>query len=132
VGTSRVPAFADALPAARYLLLTTYRRDGSAVATPVWFARDGDRLLVSTDADSGKVRRIRRDPRVLVNTCTFGGRVTSDASPATASVLPDTEGPAIRRLLQRRYRLQMGLLRLYSRLWSRGRRQSVYLAIQVS
>jgi uncharacterized protein len=132
VGTSPAPAFTDALPSARYLLLTTYRRDGSTVATPVWFAQDGDRLLVLTDAGSGKVRRIRRDPRVLVSTCTFGGRATSAASPATASILPDTDGPAIRRLIRRRYRVQAGLLRVYSRLWSRGQSQSTYLAIRVT
>lgn len=127
---SRLPEFADALPSARYLLLTTFRRDGSAVATPVWFAHDGDRLLVFTDADSGKVRRIRRNPRVLVNTCRFGGRATSAASPATVSILPDTDGPMVRRLIRRRYRLQSAVLRMYARLWSRREGESVYLAIQ--
>src|SRR5215218_1336099 len=54
----------------KYLSLTSFRRDGTGVATPVWFVEAGGRLLVETDASSYKVRRIRRDPRVTVAPCT--------------------------------------------------------------
>ena len=44
----------------KYMSVTTFRRNGSRVATPVWFVRDFDRLLVQTDEGSGKVRRLRQ------------------------------------------------------------------------
>src|SRR5437867_2586309 len=59
-----------------YLSLTTFRRDGSAVATPVWFVHDFDRLLVQTDGSSGKVQRLQRNPHAIVAPCTARGRVT--------------------------------------------------------
>jgi PPOX class probable F420-dependent enzyme len=115
VTLTRVPSFTQRLPSARYLLLTTYRKDGTPVATPVWFIRDGSRLLVWTDARSGKVRRIRRDRQVTVQTCTLRGKPTSAAEEATASILPPKQGPAVQRLLEQRYGLIMWLYRAYSR-----------------
>lgn len=53
----------------RFLLLTTFRKTGVAVPTPVWVARDGDALLVSTPKDSGKVKRIRNNPTVQLVPC---------------------------------------------------------------
>ena len=59
------PAFSG-----KYLSLTSFRRDGTGVATPVWFVEADGRLLVETDASSYKVRRIRRDPQVTIAPCT--------------------------------------------------------------
>jgi len=128
VPTTRVPTFAQALPSARYLLLTTYRRNATPVATPVWFAIDGERLLVWTDARSGKVRRIRRDSRVTLATCTLRGRPTSGAAEGTAAVLPPEHGGAVQRLIDRRYGPTMRLYRAYTRLRS-GAPTPTYLAI---
>src|SRR5580700_2046337 len=51
----------------RYVSLTTFRRDGTAASVPVWVVSDdGERLLVWTGANTWKVKRIRRDPRVLI------------------------------------------------------------------
>ena len=83
--------------------LTTFRRDGSPVATPVWFVPDGDRLLVWTFADRGKVRRIRREPRVTVAPCTYRGAPTGDPFTATARTLPESEGPRVQMLLNKKY-----------------------------
>jgi uncharacterized protein len=47
----------------KYLSLTSYKRDGSGVSTPVWFVIDDRRLLVMTDPQSFKVKRIRRNPK---------------------------------------------------------------------
>jgi len=74
--------FGTGLTRGRYLLLTTYRRGGEPVPTPVWFVTDGPRLLVSTGPSTGKVRRIRANPSVLVAPCTLRGRPTGDAVPA--------------------------------------------------
>ena len=54
----------EALFPGRYLSVTSFKRDGTGVATPVWFVSDGSRLFAFTDLHSAKVRRIRRNPRV--------------------------------------------------------------------
>jgi PPOX class probable F420-dependent enzyme len=58
----------------KYLLLTTFRTDGTPVPTPVWCVRDDSGLRVITQADSGKVRRIRANRDVLVGPCDARGR----------------------------------------------------------
>lgn len=66
--------FAD-LARSKYVRLTTFRRDGTPVATPVWVIGDGDRVLVVTDTATGKVKRIRHTPRVLLAPCDGRGKV---------------------------------------------------------
>ncbi len=58
-----------------YINLATFRRSGVAVETPGWFARDGDRLFVFSEARSGKMKRLRNDPRVRLAPCSVRGRV---------------------------------------------------------
>jgi PPOX class probable F420-dependent enzyme len=65
--THRVQAGGDTLAIpGKYLSITSFRRDGTGVATPVWFVQEAGRLLIQTDASSYKVRRIRRNPRVMI------------------------------------------------------------------
>lgn len=95
----------------RYLSITSYKRDGRGVATPVWFVvRDG-KLLVETDAASGKVKRIRRNPQVRIAVCTASGTLCGSQVPAVANILPDSEIDAIERLIANKYRLDMIIFR---------------------
>jgi PPOX class probable F420-dependent enzyme len=89
----------------RYVSLATYRRDGTAVATPVWQVVNGAELLVVTDAGTGKVKRIRNNPAVTVAVCDFRGRVAPGAArvTGTARLLDDTGTQAARALLARKY-----------------------------
>lgn len=114
----------DELGRARYISLTTYRRDGTGVATPVWVVRADDELWVWTRDDSWKVKRLRRDQRVRVVGCDVRGRVAPGAVPCdgTARLLPDTEMPRLRKLLGRKYRLQFWLVDLPATLIRLGRR----------
>ncbi|NUT34847.1 MAG: PPOX class F420-dependent oxidoreductase [Hamadaea sp.] len=93
--------FADA----KYVSLTTYRKDGTAVATPVWLAVDGAELIVISDADAWKVKRIRRNSRVAVTVCDLRGRIAPGALTAegTARVLDDAGTRAARALIARKY-----------------------------
>jgi PPOX class probable F420-dependent enzyme len=95
----------------KYLSLTTYRRDGTAVATPVWFVQEGDRLLVRTGAASGKVKRIHRNPAVQVAACTARGRLRGQQESGIAHVLPGSEADAADRLITRRYRSDLLIIR---------------------
>jgi PPOX class probable F420-dependent enzyme len=95
----------DDVSRSAYISLTTYRRDGTAVPTPVWHARNGSDLLVITGAETGKVKRIRRDGRVLVTVCDFRGRIAPGAPSAegTARVLGEAETQTARALIARKY-----------------------------
>lgn len=87
------PSFAD-LAKSQYLLLTTFTKDGRPKPTPIWTAPDdkgGDRLLVITQENSWKVKRIRNTPRVTMATCTMRGRPTSVAVEGVAAVLDKSE-----------------------------------------
>lgn len=64
----------DAIARARHALIVTYRRDGTPVATPVWAAVAGSRVYVRTERTSGKIKRLRADPRALLVPCTARGR----------------------------------------------------------
>lgn len=97
----RPTAWYEPLRGHRQVLLTTYRRDGTPVATPVWFVIHGGRVFFSTQATSGKVKRLRRDPRVLVAPCTLFGRALGPALPAQARLLEGQEAEAARRAVNR-------------------------------
>ncbi|WP_455351692.1 PPOX class F420-dependent oxidoreductase [Streptomyces sp. SYSU K217416] len=93
----------DELGRGPYVSLTTFRRDGTPVATPVWAVSDGSELFIWTKTDSWKVKRIRNNSRVTVTPCDVRGRVPEGAPvlEGTARLLDDTGG--IRRLLARKY-----------------------------
>jgi PPOX class probable F420-dependent enzyme len=115
----------------KYLSITSFRRDGTPVATPVWFVRDGARLLVHTAADSYKVRRIQRNPAVRVAVCTVRGRLRGDPVWATAEVL-EGEVARVERLMASKYRVEMLLfrpLRAIQRVVGRSPGRPVILAI---
>ena len=105
----------DRLAAEKYILLTTFRKDGRAVPTPVWAVRDGDALAVWTRADSGKVKRIRRNGEVTVAPCDVRGRPHGAEVPAHATIYGGDIG-RIRDLLKHKYRLLGRLSLLGSRL----------------
>lgn len=91
----------------KYVRLTTYRKDGTPVGTPVWHVTDGRELLVISELDTWKVKRIRHDSRVEVEVCDVRGRAKPDAPSArgTARLLDDTETQEVRRLVARKYLL---------------------------
>jgi hypothetical protein len=92
----------------KYLSITSYRRDGTPVATPVWFVQEDGDLLVQTDAGSGKVKRIRRNPNVRIAPCTASGRLRAELTAAHAAVLPADQTSWAEELLAHKYR--MGIL----------------------
>jgi uncharacterized protein len=121
---------------ARFVSLTTFRRSGEAVSTPVWVGRDGGALVVLTPADSGKVKRLRRDPRVEIRPCGRFGAVADGVEPVagTAEVRehPDDVERAratIRRTYPLESRLVLGIERLVERLRRRPRTERLVLLI---
>ncbi|MEU5980294.1 PPOX class F420-dependent oxidoreductase [Streptomyces sp. NPDC047315] len=106
---------AELFSAARYVSLTTFRSDGTGVATPVWFAQRDGKLYAWTPSSSWKVQRLSRDRRVVVSVCDARGRVSAGAASAegVAELLDDpTE---VRALLARKYTWQFWLVDLANR-----------------
>jgi PPOX class probable F420-dependent enzyme len=98
----------------RYARLTTFRRNGYPVSTPVWFALVGDRIYVFTDLESGKVKRIRNDPRVTLSPSDFRGRSKGDSVRVTARVMDGGEvaDRALREKYGLRYQMAQAVIRL--------------------
>jgi len=95
----------EGIARSKYVSLTTYRKDGTAVAAPVWQATSGDRMYIVSDADAWKVKRIRRDSRVRVTVCDFRGRIAEGAPTAegTAHLLDEDGTRTARALVARKY-----------------------------
>ena len=89
----------------KYLSLTSFKRDGTGVTTPVWFVSDNGHLLVETDADSYKVKRIRRDAHVRIALCDARGRPRGEPIDADARILAEDERQRVERLLAQKYRI---------------------------
>ncbi|MCU1300102.1 MAG: pyridoxamine 5-phosphate oxidase-related, FMN-binding [Candidatus Sulfotelmatobacter sp.] len=87
----------------KYISLTTFRKDGTKVPTPVWFGEDGDKLYVMTRSDLGKTKRIRNNPQVTVAPSTIRGKVTGPEVAASARILPPGEYAHARQTITRKY-----------------------------
>lgn len=106
----------------RFVSVTTFKRDGTGVATPVWAVSEGDRIFALTDARSWKVRRIRHDPHVLVAPCRPDGKLRGEAVPGEARVLTDTADlEHVQHLLLDRYKITYRLVMLGYRIGRRLR-----------
>jgi PPOX class probable F420-dependent enzyme len=106
------PTFAE-IAAARYILLTTFTKDGKPKPTAIWAAPDGDRLLVMTEEDAWKVKRIRNTPRVTLAICDARGKPKSESIEASARVLDKSEAVAVQRAVNKRYGLLGWLFSVY-------------------
>lgn len=106
-----------------YICLTTFRKSGVAVPTPVWFGEEGDKLYIKTRTDSGKYKRIRNNPRVQVAPCSMRGKITGPEFEAMVRILPSQEWPAAQKTVSRKYWLAR-----IPFLWSK---KNVYIEITV-
>jgi PPOX class probable F420-dependent enzyme len=111
----------------RFVSLTTFRRTGVPVSTPVWVVREGAALLVTTPAGSGKVKRLRHTARVELRPCSRSGKVAEDAPTASGSgVIHQKDKPAVFRA---KYGLEYRIFMLVERLITKGPRDRVIVRI---
>jgi PPOX class probable F420-dependent enzyme len=94
-----------------YCLLVTFRKTGEPVPTPVWFALGDGEIFIRSGASDGKLKRIRRDPRVLVAPCTFRGRPLGPPVVGEASILTGAKARAAEGALRRRFGLRRRMYR---------------------
>jgi len=106
----------EQLGAEKYVLLTTFRRDGRAVPTPLWVVPDGAGLAVWTPAGTGKVKRIRNNGRVTVSACDSRGNVRGGTIEARAQLGDAADLRRTREALKRKYGMVGRLALLGSKL----------------
>jgi len=87
----------------KYISLTTFRKNGLGVKTPVWFTEQDNKLYVMTRSDSGKYKRIRNNPQVKLAPCTMGGKITGPEFGGRVRVLPAEQWPAAKKKLHDKY-----------------------------
>jgi|SRR5580658_6534972 PPOX class probable F420-dependent enzyme len=102
---------------AKTILLTTYRRDGTGVDTPVSIAFDGDRAFFRSFDKAWKTKRLRRNPEVRLAQCTVRGKATGPSLRGQARLLDGEQARVAARALARRHRvLQAALVPLSHKL----------------
>jgi len=107
----------------KYICLTTFRKNGAGVSTPVWFGEDNGKLYVMTRSDSGKYKRLRNNPQVQIAPCTVRGKLKGPQFSAAVRILPPEEWPHAKQTIHRKYWLARVPF-----LWSKN---NVYLEIVV-
>ena len=105
----------------KYINLESVKRDGTPVQTPVWFAEEHGVLYVYTLANAGKVKRIRRHPRIRIAPCTVRGKVIGPWVEAEATIVDATTAAHGHALLRHKYGWMKGIGDLSSRLLHRER-----------
>lgn len=108
----------------QFISLTTFRKDGTPVPTTVWFAREGDDVIVGTASEAGKVKRIRNNPEVTMERSNYRGHTKGGTIYAGAAVILDGDDAApAHEILKRKYGWQWRLF---------GGRIETYLRISPS
>jgi PPOX class probable F420-dependent enzyme len=126
--TTALSAFA----AEKFVSLTTFKKDGTAVATPMWIGRDGDHLFFWTPADSWKAKRVRNNPRVVLVPCSRSGKVRHGAHPVDGVAEVITDAATVARLagvIRGKYGLEFAIVTFIERLLARGAKPRLILRI---
>lgn len=116
-----------------FVSLVTFRRSGEPVATPVWITREGDALAVITPEGTGKLKRLRNDPRVTLTPCDRRGRIRPGA-PTVGGVATVADDPAtvarVRSAVAAAYGWEFRIFMAIETVVARGRRRRVALLIR--
>src|SRR5262249_35246320 len=117
------------------IALTTFRRSGQAVTTPVWFSLSLGTMYIETHGDAGKLKRLRHTPRVILAPCAYSGKVTGSPSEGYGRILIEpAENIAASAALAKKYGVMLSLyhfVRNARRLLQRKEHvEVVYIAIE--
>jgi PPOX class probable F420-dependent enzyme len=115
----------SALEGHKYCLVTTYKRDGEAVPTPLWFGLADGKAYFRTYADAVKIKRIRNNPEVLIGPCDPRGKPKGPMAKASARVVSEQEKPRAEEIVQSNY----GLMRRIYKSGYSGRVEDVYVEV---
>ncbi len=114
-----------------YILLTTFTKDGRTKPTAIWAAPRGDSLVVITEENSWKVKRIRNTSRVTLAKCDRRGNPKGEAVEAVATILDKTANSATYDAIADRYGLLGKTMRLFGKLRG-GLKNNVTIELKAS
>lgn len=117
----------DVLRGHRFVALTTFRKTGVPVVTPVWFVLQSDGVLVFTGRTSGRVKRLRNNPQVEFSPSDFRGKSLGPAISGIARFVPENEWPGCNRAFQKKYGVQSTFFGILGRI--SGDTDRLYLKI---
>ncbi|MHC5795155.1 PPOX class F420-dependent oxidoreductase [Lacisediminihabitans sp. FW035] len=126
------PSAFSAIGDEHFVSLTTFRKSGEAVSTPVWIARDGDDLVVTTPEMSGKVKRLRNSPRVELRPCDRMGKVKEGAPLVAGHAVIESGDDVTARLndiFLAKFRAEYRIFMFIERLGKHGTKDRVQLRI---
>ncbi|HEY5650920.1 MAG TPA: PPOX class F420-dependent oxidoreductase [Acidimicrobiia bacterium] len=110
----------DHLTGERFLSIATFRRSGDRVATPVWFAHEGDGIVIGTFANSGKAKRLRHTDKVEIAPCNFRGLVRGPYVSGIAVLLDPSSAETAGKALNDKYGWQWDMF---------GRKLDIYISV---
>jgi uncharacterized protein len=96
----------------QYINVETFRKTGVGVKTPVWFVEYNNELCFTTEAYSGKVKRMHNNPKVNIAPCKMDGTVTGEWQPATIRFMQGDDVQSVDKLYSRKYGLMKILFEL--------------------
>ncbi|TMI34361.1 PPOX class F420-dependent oxidoreductase [Candidatus Bathyarchaeota archaeon] len=114
----------------KHISLETYRKTGEAVRTPVWFIEENGELLVRTDSSTGKIKRIRNNPRVRIAPCNARGTVKGRWVDGEARMIESESSEHVFSLLRKKYGVSYRIVRFVQR-FSRSKAHPIGLAIRI-
>ena len=129
--TDAVSALADE----KFVSLTTFKKDGGAVASPMWIGRDGDHLFFWTPADSWKAKRAKNNPDVIMAPCGRRGNVRAGAVQVHGEAEVVADPATVERLagvIRRKYGVEFLIVTFIERLLARGSKPRVILRVALS
>lgn len=100
----------------KYINLETYRKNGQAVQTPVWFVIEGGVIYIRTDKNSGKIKRARNNPHVRITPCSARGQPKGEWIDGEARIASGSESQWAYQLLKQKYGLQGKLIRMFNKI----------------
>jgi PPOX class probable F420-dependent enzyme len=120
----------------KYVLLTTFRKNGDAVSIPVWIVGMPDGTGgFTTEADTGKVKRIRNNPSVSLQPCGILGKIRpgSAAVSASAEILLGPDYGPVLAAVRRKYRvgvMRLGVVDLFRKVLRRPKKEECAIALR--
>lgn len=112
----------------KYINLETYRKNGQAVQTTVWFVIDAGTIYIRTDMNSGKVKRIKNNPNVRVTPSSARGQPKGKWVEGKIKMASSLESEHANQLLEQKYGLQGKLIRMFNKIRST---RPIVLSIQI-
>jgi PPOX class probable F420-dependent enzyme len=116
----------SALEGHRYISLTTYRKTGNPVITPVWFVEQDGKLFVWTAKDSGKAKRLRNNPCVQLGPSNHSGKLLGTVEEGMGRFVSEREHAGLKKAFQAKYGWQV---MLFAFIWKIKGTEHTYVEI---